>query len=469
MLGPVTTSESSSGASSRTSSGTRAGTTLFSAVLGFFLITMDASIVNVALPAIRDSLGTGTTGQQWIVDGYTLPFAGLLFGAGVLTDRIGAKRAYGVGVAGFGIASVACALAPAPWILIAARVAQGAFAAAVTPASMALVRHTYDDPVQRGRAVSLWAMGGGVAAVCGPLLGGLLVTVDWRLIFAVNVPVVAVVLVLLRAALPSPTRVVPFDGAGQVAVLLAVGGLVFAAVEVGDGLSAPVIVAALVAVLSALAFRWMQRHRAEPLVPSTMFRSPVVVTAVATGFTFMVGFFGTPFVFSLFLQHERGLDALHAGLFFLPMMASGAVLTPFVPRLVERTGPRLPVVGGQVFMAASLLGLALVPADVPVWVLSLVMVPVGLTAGFINPPVSAVMLEEVEARYAGTAGAVYNTSRQVGAALAVAAFGALLAVPAGMVAGMRTSMAVAAALVLVTAVAGQRFLPGRRRQAIPTS
>src|SRR5699024_4301665 len=160
------------------SAGAHTGMALTSALLGFFLITMDAMIVNVALPSIQADLGGGETGLQWIVDGYTLPFAGLLLGAGAFTDRIGAKRAFGIGVAGFALASIACATAPAMGVLIAARVAQGAFAATVTPASMALVRHTYDDPTKRAWAVSIWSMGGGIAAVCGPLLGGLLTTVD---------------------------------------------------------------------------------------------------------------------------------------------------------------------------------------------------------------------------------------------------------------------------------------------------
>ena len=270
-------------------------------------------------------------------------------------------------------------------VLIAARVAQGAFAATVTPASMALVRHTYDDPTKRARAVSIWSMGGGIAAVCGPLLGGLLTALDWRLIFIVNIPVAAAILILLRGARPSPTRQVRFDWAGQITGLLAIGGLVFAAIEAGAAgfTSRPVILASSVTVLAAVGFWLVQRHVAHPMVPLPIFRSRTVVISVATGFTFMVGFYGQPFVFSIFLQQER-----------------------------------------------------------------------GLTAGFINPPVSAVLLNHVEAHLAGTASGIYNTSRQVGGALAIAAFGALLASSSGLLTGMRTSMIVAAALILVTACAG---------------
>lgn len=434
----------------------RTGMALAAAVLGLFLITMDATIVNVALPTIQSDLGGGQAGLQWVVDGYTLPFAGLLLGAGALADRIGAKRSFGIGVAGFAAASAVCALAPSIGVLIAARIAQGAFAAAVAPASMALVRHTYDDPTRRARAVSLWAMGGGIAAVCGPLLGGVLTTVDWRLIFVVNIPFALATVVLLRAARPSPARRVPFDAVGQLTGLVAIGGLVFAVIEAGaQGLTAiPVLVAAGAAVVSACLFVRRQHRARHPMVPLSMFRSRTVVITVATGFTFMIGFFGQPFVFSIFLQHARGLDAFQTGLVFLPMMICGAALTPFVPLLVERAGPRVPIVGGQILMAASFVGLALVPADVPAWVLAVVMIPVGLTAGFINPPVSAVLLNHVDAHLAGVASGIYNTGRQVGGALAIAVFGILLSGPADLLPGMRACMVIAAALVLTTAGAG---------------
>lgn len=429
---------------------------LAAAILGLFLITMDATIVNVALPTIQSDLGGGAGGLQWIVDGYTLPFAGLLLGAGAFADRIGAKRSFGIGVIGFAAASAACAVAPSMGVLIGARVAQGTFAAAVAPASMALIRHTFDDPIRRARAVSLWAMGGGIAAVCGPLLGGLLTTVDWRLIFVVNLPFAVAIVVLLRTAAPSPTHRVPFDWTGQAASLIAIGGLVFAVIEAGArGLnSTPVLIAIVAAAISGLAFIWRQRRASHPMVPLSLFRSRTVVITVATGFTFMVGFFGQPFVFSIFLQHDHGLDALQTGLVFMPMMACGAIFTPFVPRLVERVGPRLPIVGGQLLMAASFIGLAFVPAAIPVWVLSVVMIPVGLTAGFINPPVSAVLLNHVDARLAGVASGIYNTSRQVGGALAIAVFGTLLASSADLLDGMRSCMIIAAVLVLATAAAG---------------
>jgi DHA2 family methylenomycin A resistance protein-like MFS transporter len=188
---------------------------LLIASLGFFLITLDILIINVALTSIGLELGGGTSGQQWVVDGYTLLFASLLLFAGNLSDRLGARRALALGIILFVLASAACALAPALGTLIAARFAQGGAAAIMLPASMALIREAYPDVRRRAKAIGIWAVGSAAAGAVGPLLGGWLTTLDWRLVFAINVPVCIGMLVLLRYVLPSPTRLAVFDWAGQ--------------------------------------------------------------------------------------------------------------------------------------------------------------------------------------------------------------------------------------------------------------
>jgi DHA2 family methylenomycin A resistance protein-like MFS transporter len=162
---------------------------LSAAVLGFFVITLDAVVVNVSLPSIRHDHGGGVSGQQWVVDGYTLMFASLLLSAGALTDRIGARRAFGGGLAVFVLASAGCAAAPDIVALVMARFMQGGAAAVMMPASMTLIRQAYPAAKARGRAVGVWAMGGAVASSSGPVLGGALSLIDWRLIFLINVPV----------------------------------------------------------------------------------------------------------------------------------------------------------------------------------------------------------------------------------------------------------------------------------------
>lgn len=201
------------------------------ASFGFSLITLDVTIVNVALVAIGDELGGGTSGKQWVVDGYTLAFASLLLFAGNFSDRIGAKRAFAVGIGLFGLTSIGCALASSMPLLIAARAAQGAAAAVMLPASMALIPEASPDARQRARALGWWAAGGAVASAAGPVLGGVLAGVDWRWVFGVNVPVCAVMVVLARWLRPSPQRRVPFDWAGQVLAVVALVALVYGLVE----------------------------------------------------------------------------------------------------------------------------------------------------------------------------------------------------------------------------------------------
>ena len=430
-----------------------AGLTLAAALLGFFVITLDAVVVNVALPSIRSGLGGGMTGLQWVVDGYTLMFAALLLSAGAFSDRVGARRAFASGLAVFIAASAACGLAPGLGELVGARFVQGAAAAVMMPASMALVGQAYPDPVKRARAVALWAMGGAVASSSGPLLGGLLTSVSWRAIFVVNLPVGAAALILLARTAPSPRRPAPFDWLGQATAVVAMGGLTYGAIEAGvASFSAPrVALAFTIAALALGAFVIAQARGRQPMVPLDLVRSRNVTIAAVVGFAFMVGYYGLPFVMSLHLQQQRGLSSFGAGLAFLPMMAVGALLTPFSARLTERLGARALIAGGLILMTAGLATIALVPPATPAWGLSALMIPVGLAGPFVSPPVTAVLLNSVSDQRAGTASGVYNTSRQIGGALAVAIFGAFLASPATFMHGVRVSLLLGAAVALAAA------------------
>ncbi|MEW2403604.1 MFS transporter [Streptomyces sp. NPDC046862] len=433
--------------------------TLAAAVLGFFMITLDATIVNVALPSIRDALGGGITGLEWVVDAYTLMFAALLLSAGSLSDRIGARRAFAGGLILFVAASVVCGLAPSLPVLIAARLVQGIGAAVTMPTSMALVRQAFPDPARRARAVGVWAMGGAVAAAAGPVLGGVLTLVSWRMIFWINLPVGVITLLLLARTPHSPTRPSPFDWIGQSTAILAMGGLTFGTIEAGDaGFTSPQVVVSLgIGVVALAAFVTAQTKVSHPMVPLALFRSTVVVVATGIGFAFMVGFYGLPFLFSLYFQQQHGLSALGAGIAFLPMMLVSACLTPFSARIAERTGPVVPVIAGLVLIAAGSIALAAVPASVPVWASALLLVPVGLAGPLVMPPTTALLLEHVPAEQTGTAGGVFNTSRQVGGALAVAVFGALISTPAGFQQGLRISLALAAGIALLAALAAPRM------------
>jgi DHA2 family methylenomycin A resistance protein-like MFS transporter len=411
------------------------------ASLGFFLITLDISIVNVALASIREELGGGTAGQQWIIDGYTLLFACLLLSAGNLADRIGAKMALGLGIVVFTLTSAACAAAPSIGVLIAARCAQGAGAAIMLPASMALVREAFPDPRRRARALGVWAVGGAVAALVGQPLGGLLTTLDWRWVFTINLPV----------------------GLGMLAFLavVALSALVYGLIEGGHtGFTAAWVIAALVvAVLGIGAFVLVQSRAAHPMMPLSLFHARGFRIALPVGFAFMVGNYGNVFVVSLYLQQHLGLSPLHAGLVFLPSAFFAIAGNLASGPITNRFGVRLPVVAGQLSMVVGLVALLVAAGVGSPLLVALCVIPIGAGGSLAMPSVTGVVLDGVPPQQAGTASAVFNTFRQVGGAVAIAVFGALVADAGSFVTGARTSFAIAAVLLLATALLSLRVQP----------
>ncbi|WP_436532651.1 MFS transporter [Actinoplanes sp. HUAS TT8] len=431
--------------------------------MGFFLITLDISIVNVALPDITRALGGGTTGQQWTIDGYTLLFASLLLFAGNLADRAGAKRALVLGIAVFTLASAACATAAGIGALVAARCGQGAGAAVMLPASMALIREAFPDSRRRARALGVWAVGGAVAALVGQPLGGLLTTLDWRLVFVVNLPVGIGMALFLLAVARSATRPARFDWAGQVLAVVALAGLVYGLIEGGHlGFTSPAVVATLVVATAAtVAFVVVQARVAHPMMPLELFRSRSFRIALGVGFAFMVGNYGNVFITSLFLQQYLGRSPLHAGLVYIPSAIFAVIGNLTSGPITNRFGPRLPVVAGQLLMVAGLAALvgAVHLRSVPL--VALCVIPIGAGGALAMPAVTGVVLDGVDPDRAGTASAVFNTFRQVGGAVAIAVLGSLIAGSATFVPGARAGLAIAAALLLATALTSLRIRDGR--------
>lgn len=399
------------------------------AMLGFFVVALDAQIVNVALPEIRNDLGGGLSGLQWIVTGYTLMFSALQLFSGTFSDRVGARRAYGLGMILFTAASAACAFSPSLPALIAGRILQGIGAAMITPSSLALIREAYHDAAQRGRAIVYWGLGGSVAAAAGPVLGGVLTQIDWRLIFFVNLPVGAAALLVLIRVAPSPRRPMPFDWFGQITAVLALASLTYGIIEgaaVGYGRPEILILFAVCAG-SVAAFVLAQARGPHPMVPLDLFRSRTVSTALAIAVVTMAAFYGVVFLQSLYFQQQRGATALETGLLFLPMTGLVALLNPLAARFMVRYGGVAMIAAGQLLMALGLAGLWALPADAPTLLVALIMVPVGVGGSFTVPPIIALVMDHVPAEKAGTASGVINTARQVGGSLGVAIYGALLA------------------------------------------
>ncbi|MGW6412995.1 MFS transporter [Streptomyces vinaceus] len=444
--------------------GPEAKWTLATALLGFFVITLDTHVVNVAMPDIGTRLGGGIKGMQWVVDGYTLTFAAFMLSAGAFADRLGARRAFAIGLGMFVAASAACGASSDLRMLVAARLVQGMGAAVMTPASLALIRQAYADAAERAWAISLWVASGAAASAVGAVAGGLLAELSWRMIFFINVPVGAITLALTVLVAPSPRHSVHFDWIGQTLAILAIGGLTYGAIEAGsDGGSLSLArLAAAAGTASASAFLIAEARVRHPMVPLSLLRSRIMGAAMTVGFAVNAAFYGTLFLVSLSLQQTRHLSALATGLVFLPMAVVIAVANVFTARLGGRFTQRTAISAGQVLAAAGLaLFAAMARESTPVWLFALLMVPVGTGCALAVPALTSLLLEGIPAERAGTAGALLNTSRQLGCALAVAVFGHLVAgrtaVPQGLCAGLLG----AAALLAVTALIGLRIAPPR--------
>ena len=298
------------------------GRVLLAASLGFFVVILDVTIVNVALPSIGDDLGADLSELQWVVDAYVVAFAALLLSAGAFGDRIGVARCYSAGMVAFTLASIVCGAAPSLEVLLVARFLQGAAAALLLPSSLALVRLAYLDPGARAKAIGIWAAMGGVALAAGPVVGGLLTgAVDWRAIFFLNIPV-GIAAVVANARSPRSARIrTPLDLPGQIAAVLAIGALTYGVIEAGhEGIDSPRALAAFVVfALAAEAFLVIERRSSHPAVPLGLFRAPIASAAIVTGLLFNFAFYGQVFVLSLYFQDVLGHGPIASGLMFLPL------------------------------------------------------------------------------------------------------------------------------------------------------
>jgi DHA2 family methylenomycin A resistance protein-like MFS transporter len=426
--------------------------------LGFAVVQLDVSVVNVAIKPIGSDLGGAVAGLQWVVNAYTVAFAALILSAGALGDRIGARRVFLSGFVLFTVASVACGLAPTLGVLIAARGLQGIGAAVLVPCSLSLLSHAYPEPEARARAVGLWAAGAATALSAGPLVGGLLIaSLGWRSIFFINVPIglVAIGLTFLYAAetTRSPDRGV--DVPGQVTAILTLVALTAAMVEAGRrGFGAPPVLAGFaVAATAGVGFVVVETRREKPMLPLGLFRSRTFSATSAIGLLVNVAFYGLIFVFSLYFQTTRGYSPLRTGLAFAPTTAAVLVGNLTAGRLTRAFGTRKVLVVAALLMVVALAGLLVVDAGTGYPQIVGQLVALGLGLGVVVPAMTAALLSSVDTSRSGLASGTLNTARQTGSVVGVALFGSLAA--ADLVAGLRVDLVVSTGLALgVAAVAG---------------
>ncbi|MFF4492052.1 MFS transporter [Streptomyces sp. NPDC001544] len=439
---------------------------LLAVCTGYFMVILDVTIINVAVPAVGRDLSASLTGIQWITDGYTLVFAGFLMTGGALGDRLGNRRVFWSGVVVFTVSSAACAFAPSAPFLVAARLVEGLGAALIVPGSLALLQEAYPVPAARSRAFGLWGSMAGIAASAGPLLGGLLVsTVGWRWVFLINLPIGAVCLLLTsRYVAPSPRHAGrALDWPAQCAVVAAVASLTAALNEAGRrGWSDPAVLCGLgLAVLAVAAFMVRERLARCPALAPRLLRSRAMSGGALIGLLFNFGFYGMVFTASLYFQRGRGFSALKTGLALFPAVAVTMFASVLSGRLTRRTGDRPLVISGMLLGAVGLAGWAAAGSDPAYPLLVAPMMATGFGTSFALTGSTATVMGAAPPEYAGAASALFNTTRQIGSATGVALGGSLLAVSTDYGSGQRTSMAIGSLAYLTAAVLAWLCVPAR--------
>ena len=423
----------------------------------FFMIILDTSIVNLALPSIGAELASTLVGLQWIVDGYALVFASLLLGAGSLADRYGARRVFMTGLSVFTLASALCSEAPTITLLQIARALQGIGAALMLPTSLAL-NHAIAEPKRRTQAISTWAGAGALGIALGPVLGGGLVEAfGRRSIFAVNLPIGLAGLWLTWRHLPESPRsaVRSLDPFGQGFAILALAALTYALISAGraGATDAVSLAAACVFVIATAAFVITESLVRHPMLPLDLFGRPGFSATAAVGLLHNVGIYGMIFVLSIGFQSVHATGPVVAGLLFLPMTGGLAVGTRLGSRLLRSYGPHWLLVGGHFVAALGALALAELNISVLGPLLAAPLMVIGLGAGTTTPAMSLSILDSVDRSQSGLASGLLNGARQSGGVIGVALLGSLLGEPATF-AGIRWAFFVAAgALALAGMVA----------------
>jgi EmrB/QacA subfamily drug resistance transporter len=393
--------------------------------MSLFIVGLDNTIVNVALPSVQRDLHASVSGLQWTIDAYTLVLASLLMLSGSTGDRIGRRRTFQSGLALFTLGSLLCSLSPSLGWLIAARMIQAVGGSMLNPVAMSIITNTFTDPRERARAIGVWGGTVGVSMALGPVLGGLLVgSVGWQSIFWINIPVGIAALVLAGRFVPESkaAKARRVDPVGQLLVITLLASVTYGIIEAPTAgwTSAQTVGCFALGVAALAGLLAYEPRRDEPLIDLRFFHSVpfsgATVIAVC-GFAALAGFL---FLNTLYLQNALGYSALKAGLYTLPMAAMTVVFAPLSGRIVGARGPRVPLIVAGITMSASGLMLTGLSLTTPVAQLMAAYLLFGLGFGMINAPITNTAVSGMPRSQAGVAAAVASTSRQVGQSLGVA-------------------------------------------------
>ncbi|MFB8088187.1 MFS transporter [Streptomyces sp. NPDC055992] len=400
--------------------------------MSLLIVSLDTTALNVALPAMRRELDASVAGMQWTIDAYTLVLASLLMLAGSTADRIGRRKVFMAGLVLFTLGSALCSLAPNLEALIAFRMVQAVGGSMLNPVAMSIITNTFTDPRERARAIGVWGGVVGISMAAGPVVGGGLVdSVGWRSIFWVNLPVGIAALLLTWRYVPESRarRARRPDPLGQFLVITLLGSLTYAIIEAPQKgwASGEILLFAGLAAAALVGLLVYEPRRTDPLIDLRFFHSVPFSGATVIAVSAFAALGGFLFLNTLYLQDVRGLSALDAGLYTLPMAAVVCVLSPLSGRLVASRGPRVPLLLAGGAMALSGLMLAAFDAETGTVSMFAAYVLFGLGFGSVNAPITNTAVSGMPRSQAGVAAAVASTSRQIGQTLGVAVIGAVLA------------------------------------------
>ncbi len=406
--------------------------TLGAVSFGLFMIMLDNTVVNVALPSIQRDLGIGISELEWIVNGYALTFAVLMLTGGKLADLLGRRRIFIVGLAVFIAASLACGLATSASFLIGARVVQGAGAALMNPATLSIITATF-PPRQRGTAIGIWAGVSAMALAIGPLVGGVLTEqINWSWIFFINVPVGIIGIIVARLVIEESrdtSEEQRLDLPGLLSSGIGLFALIYGLIEANNygWTSGRILGSFAVAVIGLVLFVVLELKQRLPMLDLSLFKNPTFAGANAVMLLVALAMFGIFFFVSLYVQNILGYSATQAGATFLPMTVLIILLAPVAGKVSDRYGSRWPVALGMTFLSASLLVDSTFDVNSTFWNLLPALLLGGVGMALAMAPTTAAAMGSVPVDKAGVGSAVLNSMRQVGGSLGIAIMGAIVA------------------------------------------
>ena len=424
------------------------------ACLGFFVVQLDVSVVNVGLGALKVAFDTDLTGLQWVINSYALPFSALLILGGAYGDKFGAKTIFAGGFALFTAGSIGCGLAGSMPMLIALRAVQGAGAAFMVPASLALIGLSFQDARARNAAVAMWGACGGIALAAGPVIGGIMIEyLGWRSVFLLNVPLgMLAIWLVMRFAPASPRVARKVDLPGQVSIALCLAALTYGLTEFsGQGWTARTVSAMIVSAFCAALFVLAERISHHPILPPRLVHNSVLATTALTGAVISLTFYGAVFVLSIYFQTILHYGAFRTGLAFVPLTAVLTISTMASARVARKVSAARIIATGLLVQIAGFVALARVDPRALSWMLDMALMMIGIGSAIAVPSVTNAMLSSVDKQDAGIASGLMASARQLGGVVGVALFGVMIAhaEEAAFFSGMSNAMWIAALALLL--------------------